>query len=306
LRYLIIGGNGFIGRNLAKRTAEGNEVVVVDLTSASDNYFSDNKITYVVMDAANPELVDKFKNARWDCIFNFGSPASIHEYQKDPFRSVETTVRGHLNCLLLSRLVACKYVYPSSGNVYGLAFPNSECVDPKPTNLYGMTKLILEHLSHRNDDLPESLRPIGLRIFAGYGPGEEKKGGIASVVTLFLDNIEHGKTPVIWGNGDQTRDFIYIDDVIDGIISASYSSHYGIVNLGTGVSTSFNQLIDIINEVRGTQIIATKIPKPSSYVEKTRADTSLMQRILDINPVTLMDGVNRLVTYRKTINNHPV
>ena len=120
-----------------------------------------------------------------------------------------------------------KLIYASSGSVYGnTPLPQSENQEPKPANLYGVAKLALEKIASVYSDQVES---VGLRIFAGYGPGEEHKGEIASPVAIFLFAALKGEPLVIYGNGEQSRDFIYIDDVVGGLTKAAErknAAHY--------------------------------------------------------------------------------
>jgi len=212
-----------------------------------------------------------------------------------PVKSMRRSLHGFHNILNIARSNKAKLIYPSSGNIYGkVTSPQSEDLVPNPQNLYAISKLIWEDMSRLTTDITS----IGLRIFAGYGIGEEHKEELASVVTVFLNEIMNGKSPIIWGDGNQTRDFIYIDDIIDGIIEAVNVDTSTVVNLGTGVSTSFNELISIINNYLDTNVKPIYIDKPKSYVEKTRADTTYMKKLLKINPIDLKQGLKKYINRR--------
>ena len=142
---------------------------------------------------------------------------------------------------------------------------------------------------------------IGLRIFAAYGPGEEKKQNLSSVINLFLNDVLKNEIPVIFGDGTQTRDFIYIDDVITAILNSAEISQQGIINVGSGNSISFNQIIEKIGIHTGKKINPQYVKKELSYVENLQADTQLMKSILNINPISIDSGITKFAKYLKII-----
>jgi nucleoside-diphosphate-sugar epimerase len=303
MNYLVIGGNGFIGSNLTKfLLKKGHKVTVVDTAPSSYGIEYIDRVDYAQLDASGNDFVNRFKYTKFNGIFNFGFACSVIQYKENPFDSMNKTIIGHMNCLKLSKLTETKYVYASSGNVYGRAFPNNELTKPEPNNLYGLTKHILEKLCESEDicKMPYDKRPVGLRIFAGYGPGEEKKGRLASVVTLFLNDLLSKKTPVIWGNGLQTRDFVYIDDIVEAAYNSCHRSMNGVVNVGTGISTTFNELVTTIGDELNVNVLCEYVDKPNDYVEATKADTNRMSSILN-EVTTLESGVKKLINYRKSI-----
>src|SRR6185437_5255742 len=177
-------------------------------------------------------------------------------------------------------------------SVYGTTPPpQSEDIVPKPVNLYAIAKLACEQIARFYSDI----NSVGLRIFAGYGPGEEHKGDIASPVTLFLKSILENKQPIVYGDGNQTRDFVYISDVVDAIIKSAERETPPVINVGTGKSYSFNAVIKLINDIIGKEIQPQYINKPTKYLESTLADTSLLKNVLGITPLTLEEGLERYV-----------
>ena len=188
-----------------------------------------------------------------------------------------------------------KVVYPSSGSVYGTApAPQSENGLTKPTNLYGITKLTCEKIAMWNFDLVPS---VGLRIFAGFGPGEEHKGDYASVVTIFLNSIQKNERPVIFGDGTQNRDFVYIADVVDAIISsAERPISNTVVNVGTGRNLKFNDVVQIINQLLGKRIEPLYVPKPEKYFDYTLAETSIMREQLGVIARSPEEGIKEYLS----------
>ena len=192
-----------------------------------------------------------------------------------------------------------KLIYPSSASVYAKNLPpHTENITPKPSNPYGSAKVECENLANSYNDTVNS---TGLRIFAAYGPGEETKQNLSSVINLWLEDARNNNEPVIFGDGTQTRDFIYIDDVISAIINSSQLSRHEVINVGSGVATSFNQIIEKIGDIIGRKINPTYVKKDTNYVEKLQADTKLMKITLKIEPLSIEDGISKFARYLNII-----
>lgn len=231
-KILVTGVCGFLGHNLAKRLLENdNEIFGIDKMGNSER-IKDllSKINFLEGDLSKKHVFEKVPNDI-DYILHFGSPASIILFNKDPFGCFSTTVNSMFNVLEFAKKIeVVKLVYPSTASVYaGNENPHSENILPKPRNTYGAAKLACEGLASAYYHYVNS---TGLRIFAVYGPGEENKLDCASVVYLFLNEIKNKRKPIIYGDGTQTRDFIYIDDAIDGIINSLESNYNGVINVG--------------------------------------------------------------------------
>lgn len=185
-----------------------------------------------------------------DYLFLFGSPSSNIIFDQNIDYCFEETINSFLNAIQFCRDNKIKLIYPSSATVYN------------KNTTYARCKAILEeiHQSYGGDVL-------GLRIFAGYGY-EESKGDYASIVYQFCKAMIAGKQPVIYGDGTQTRDFIYVDDIVDHILLNKDKN--GLIDIGTGINTSFNEVVKIINsELPHSNIEPIYVPKPAQYVEET-------------------------------------
>lgn len=298
-KVLVTGGAGFIGSALAKKLCKMNvEVVIIDDFSYGCR---SNIPPHCEVRMGNVLDINVFhKMEDIDYIFHFGSPSSVVLFNEKPMECMSETVIGLMNIFEYAKKNSVKKViYPSSGTVYGhTSLPQSEILTiPRPINLYGVSKLTCEHIArYYSSYIPN----IGLRIFAGYGPEEKHKGRISSVITLFLNDILNNKRPVIWGNGTQSRDFIYIDDVVNIIISSATNSFSGVVNVGTGQSYTFNQVVKIINNIFGKNLSPYYIKKPLNYYEHTLPDISRMLRIYNISPVNLQTGLKK---YKEVLEN---
>ena len=137
------------------------------------------------------------------------------------------------------------------------------------------------------------VRSIGFRIFAGYGPGEEHKGEIASAITIFMNNLKNNEQPVIWSDGTQTRDFVYIDDIVEAMLRVLTMEGKlpPVVNIGSGEAYSFNDIVSFLNKYMGKDIKPIYIPKPKTYLEKTLADMTIFRMIFKMEPRKIDEGL---------------
>lgn len=183
-----------------------------------------------------------------DYVFWFAAPSSQILFNYAPTYCYAETLSGFQNVLGFCMENNIKLIYPSTAS-YG--------------NEYAQCKMDLETLQEQC----EYKNVLGLRIYAGYGPLEAHKGEYASVVYQFCKRMKEGKQPIIYGNGKQTRDFVFIDDIVDNIVENIDKT--GVIELGTGVNHSFNDIVQIINEELKTDLSPVYITKPESYIEET-------------------------------------
>ena len=204
-----------------------------------------------------------------DYVFLFGSPSSDHWYKYAKNYCIKETVENFINAAEFCEFNNIKLIYPSSATIY------------EGNTIYARSKRVLEALA------PMFGKTLGLRIFAGYGVGEEHKKEYASTIYLFIKEMKQGRRPVIWGDGEQTRDWIYIDDIIDNIIR--FLDKEGTVDIGTGVNYSMNQVVDTINKVLHTRLEPEHIEKPKFYVENTICKNPCERKF------SLEEGIKKIV-----------
>lgn len=298
-KVLVTGGAGFIGSALIKNLCKMDvDITVIDNFSFAPRKNIPSQCRIIEGNVIDANIFRKVGNV--DYVFHFGTASSVRCFIDDPLKYVTETTGSLVNVFEFAKEFGIKKViYPSSGTVYGRTpLPQSEVATvPRPINLYGISKLSCEFIARYYSNIPN----VGLRIFAGYGPEEKHKGKIASVVTLFLNDIIKNRRPVIWGDGTQSRDFVYIDDIVEVIIKSAQNDFTGIVNVGTGVSYMFNEVAEIINKVFGKNVRPRYIEKPTNYYEHTLPEILRMKAIYNISPTYLQSGLEK---YKEALENN--
>jgi UDP-glucose 4-epimerase len=297
---LVTGGAGFIGSHLTNKLHElgANVIVVDDLSTGDREKVKATCNVFVEGDVSQSNTYAELGGFGVDYVFHFGSPSSVMLFNEKPDDCIYKTIFGFRRIIAFAEENnVAKVIYPSSGSVYGDApVPQTEDMMPKPTNLYGVCKLTCEQLARLSLDKVPS---VGLRIFAGYGPGEETKGEIASVITLFVKAILKGERPVIYGDGQQDRDFVFIEDVLAATLKAAETDYTGVVNVGSGESYSFNKLVDVTNKLLRKNTKPLYVNKPMRYLERTLASREVQDKVLGFRPTALEVGIGKLLDYLK-------
>ena len=301
-KVLITGISGFLGSNLGRELLnQGAEIYSIDNFSYIDYEITKkkvpiiNEVRIISGDVAMKEAWDKApKDIEY--IFHLAGPSSVTLFNRNPERCYYETIFGLYNVLEFAKKNGVKkVVYTSTGSLYaGNRMPHREELYPIGYNLYAAAKIAIEALAHSYSNHVKSL---GLRVFAGFGPGEERKKDFASVICLFAKDALEGRRPVIWGDGNQIRDFVYVDDVVIALMKATEIEETGIINVGTGKGISFNEIWKTIKDHLGTDIEPEYIAKDLNYVEELEADTFKMRKILKVMPQPTEDGIRKFLDY---------
>ena len=286
MRILVTGGAGFIGSNLAKKLqADGHQTVVLDdFSSASFKNLVDYAGDVLTLDVSEQSLASLEKIGPFDVISH---QASITDTTVlDQRHMMHNNAEGFRNLLDLAVRWGSRVVWASSAATYGRgAAPMRENQPPEPLNVYGYSKLAMEHLARQY--APRLKHPIvGLRYFNVYGPGEQHKGKFASMIHQLAKQMKAGKRPRIFAPGDQRRDFVYIDDVLQMNLKAMAAKEPGVFNVGAGSSASFNDVVAQLNRVLKTDLPPDYFENPYDFFQTwTEADLSQSRRALGYDPL---------------------
>ncbi|HDO41405.1 MAG TPA: NAD-dependent epimerase/dehydratase family protein, partial [Candidatus Bathyarchaeota archaeon] len=212
---------------------------------------------------------------------------------------VGKAINEAITILEYARKNKCKIVYASTSSLYnGNPIPYKEDMPIYVTDYYTECRYAIERLAKLYNSL-FNVKSVGLRLFSVYGPKEKYKGEYANIVSQFLWLMERDEPPIIFGDGSQTRDFIYVKDVVEAfMLAAEKEFNYEIFNVGTGVAYSFNEVVDLINRLLGKNIKPIYKPNPiKNYVYHTLADTTKAEKILGFKAkVSLEEGIKNLIS----------
>ncbi|MDQ8736270.1 NAD-dependent epimerase/dehydratase family protein [Paenibacillus sp. LHD-38] len=266
MRVLVTGGYGFIGSFVAERfSKEGYEVSIMDNLSSGNKRNVDFKHKSYILSIEERNCEEIFRNNRFDVVIHLAAQVSVANSIENPRQDTKSNVLGLSNMLVLSHKYGVKkFIFASSAAVYGMndRLPLPESAPCSPISPYGINKMVGETYCSKWQEM-YGLETLCFRFSNVYGPRQEIRGE-GGVVSLFMERAREGKELTVFGDGGQTRDFIYVEDVADAIYRASYSDLSGVYNLSTNTEHSVNDLID---SLRGLQDIG-----PVSYRESRQGD----------------------------------
>ena len=303
-KVLITGISGFLGSNLGRELLnQGAKIYSVDNFSYIDYETTKKKvpiINEVFIISGDISSKETWDNVPTDIeyIFHLAGPSSITLFKRYPERCYYETIFGLYNVLEFAKKNGIKKViYTSTGSLYaGNRMPHREELYPIGYNLYAAAKIACEALANSYSN---HVKNLGLRVFAGFGPGEERKKDFASVICLFAKDALEGRRPVIWGDGNQIRDFVYVEDVVKALIRGIEIEETGIINVGTGKGITFNEIWKTIKDHLKTDIEPEYVEKEVNYVEELEADIFRMRRILKVSPMSTEEGIRKFLDYLK-------
>jgi len=296
-RILVTGGAGFIGSNLANALADTNDVIVVD-----DCYLGtpENLVESVTFHDRSVLADDLPTDV--DVVFHLAALSSYAMHEEDPRKGARVNVEGFVNVVDQARQEGCDtVVYASTSSIYGSRTDSSpEEMDVSVNTGYEASKMAREsygeYFSNHYD-----LSMAGLRFFSvyqGYGGAEGHKGEYANVIAQFAEDIANGESPKLYGDGEQTRDFTHVDDIVRGIVAAAEHELDGIYNVGTGEPYSFNAVVELLNDELGTDVAPAYVGNPipeDVYVHDTCAAISKLRGATGWEPsITLEEGIERV------------
>lgn len=304
MKYLVTGGAGFIGSNIVNHLLEkGAKVRVLDdfSTGTHENLNSAaSEIEIIEGDIRSYDTVVKAVRGV-DYVLHLAALASVPRSIENPIASSEINITGTLNVLEASRLAKVKkVVFSSSSSVYGdtLELPVNETAEPSPMSPYAVGKLSGEYYARVYWELYR-LPTVSLRYFNVFGPRQNPQGDYAAVIPRFILALANKERPLVFGDGEQTRDFIYVEDAVQAnILSVSDDKIVGTeYNVASGRPFSLNQLLACLKEILGTNIDAEYKPPRRGDIRHSAADISKFQACGYEPKIGLRQGLEKTANF---------
>ncbi len=298
MKTIVTGGAGFIGSHLVDRlVADGHDVVVTDnlTTGRLENiaeHIKDGKVIFHNIDISDDGLdMELFENADW--VFHLAALADIVPSIVNPSKYLKANVQGTWNVLEASRKAGVKrFIYTASSSCYGIPdiYPTPETAPIIPMYPYALSKYLGEELV-QNWGKIYNLPVISLRLFNVFGPRHRTTGAYGAVFGVFLAQKLVGNPFTVVGDGEQTRDFTYVTDVVDAFIAAAKSDISGeVINIGSGGTYSVNHLVDLLDGP------VVNIPKRPGEPDCTYADIIKAKQLLGWEPIVSFEhGVQEIL-----------
>ncbi len=305
MNILVTGGCGFIGSHLTDRLLErGHRVSVIDNLSTGNIANLNKKAVLYKIDIRDDENVGQvFDKEQPEVVFHLAAQINVRKSEEDPYLDTDININGSLkiikNFLRVERRK--KFVFASTGGaIYGDTdiLPTPETVEPFPLCPYGISKLAVEkYLFYFS--MFYNLKFVVLRYGNVYGPRQNAQAE-AGVISIFSNNILDKKTPVIFGDGEQTRDFVYIDDIVNANITVMDNDVNGIFNVGTGKETSVNQVFDYLKKASGLNLNKRHAEPRKGEIKRSCISPAKLIRLTGWHPsVEIKEGISKTFTWFK-------
>lgn len=306
MKILVTGGAGFIGSHLAdKLIKKGNEVFIIDnLSTGSEKNINKNAKFYKA-DIVEKEKIEKIiLDEKPDVIFHLAAQINVRKSTEDPVFDLNVNVIGTINLIdsfLKTGKQDKKFIFASTGGaIYGECniIPTPETVEPFPLSPYGISKLTVEKFLNYYKEF-KGLRYVSLRLGNVYGPRQNPYAE-AGVVAIFTNKMLKGEKPVIFGDGNQTRDFIYVDDVVNAFILTMEKDADGIYNVGTEKETSVNEIFELIKKYTGSDVEKIYGEEKEGDIRRSCLSTEKIKRELGWKPeYGIENGLKKTVEWFK-------
>lgn len=309
MRVLVTGGAGFIGSTLVDRLlVEGCDVDVVDdlstgsLANLADarSLVADNRVTFHRLDVRSAAIIELLAHRKPEVVFHLAAQADVRVSVEKPAFDAEVNIIGSLN--VIEGALACgarKVVFAGSGGtLYGVpeSIPTREGHPQHPLSPYGVAKKAVVDYLHYYREV-QGLEYTVLALANIYGPRQDPHGE-AGVISIFAGKLLAGERPTIYGDGQQTRDFVYVDDVVDAFVRAKDKGGGLLVNIGTGIETSVQQLFDQMARATGFTEPARYAPQRTGELKRSALDPGRAAIHLEWKPFTSLDeGITRSIEW---------
>lgn len=298
MHYLITGGCGFIGSHLVRRLLEkGHGVTIIDDLSNSRRESVPAGVRVIVADMTAPGILDDLVSEA-DGVFHLAAIVSVVRSTLEWLPTHRVTLGGTVSLLdaLVRKARRIPVVFASSAAVYGNCadIPLSENSCCMPISAYGADKLACEHHARIGTEL-HGIPTVGLRFFNVYGAGQDPASPYAGVISIFAGRMRQGLPITVFGDGEQTRDYIYVGDVVDGMLLSmrkleEKAIRHGVFNVATGVQTSVNALARSLSATLGADAPIMHAPARPGEIRVSAGDTSLSAKALGFRAATTLAG----------------
>jgi UDP-glucose 4-epimerase len=291
-RVLVTGGAGFIGSNLANHLAADNDVVVVDDCSFGTPENLEEGVELVEASVLEEDLPTDV-----DAVVHLAALSSRAMLEEAPREGARVNVEGFVNVVEQAMADGCeRFAYASTSSIYDDDLPSSEDERVVADTGYEASMLSRERYAEYYDQFYSDLSVAGLRFFSvyqGLAGAEGHKGQYANTVSQFAAEIADGESPVLWGDGSQTRDYVHVSDVVDAIEAVLDEDLSGVFNVGTGTNYSFDETVAMLNDAIGTDVDPVYEPIPlKHYNHQQRADATKLREATGWEPqVDFEEGV---------------
>lgn len=301
MRYLVTGGAGFIGSNTVDELVRrGHSVVVLDdLSSGKEENLGEirNKITFIKGSITDIEVVRKAMHEA-EYVLHLAARTSVPRSVKDPIETNKINIDGTLNVLVAARELKVKrVVFAASSSAYGETptLPKVETMQPQPISPYGVTKYVGE-LYGQTFGRCYGLENVSLRYFNIFGPRQDPSSPYSGVLAKFCTAFLEETQPVVFGNGEQTRDFTYVDNAVQANLLACEAPNVSgkVFNVGCAARISLNEVLRALAKITGKLLEAKYEPTREGDIRDSLADISQAKEFLGYNPqVSFEDGLSR-------------
>jgi nucleoside-diphosphate-sugar epimerase len=301
MRYLVTGGAGFIGSNIVDELVRrGQEVRVLDdLSSGSEGNLAGVR-SKIDFHAGSIKDLAALQSAcqSVDYVIHLAARTSVPRSVKDPLETNSVNIDGTLNVLVAARDAKVRrFVYAASSSAYGETpeLPKVETMQPRPISPYGVTKYVGE-LYAQVFGRVYGLENASIRYFNVFGPRQDPTSQYSGVLSRFMLALLQGQAPVVFGDGEQSRDFTYIDNVVDETLRAcdTPGASGKVFNGGTGARITLNQVLRLLEKITGKKIQAQYDPPRTGDIRDSQADISLARQMLGYEPrVHFEEGLRR-------------
>lgn len=306
-KIFLTGGAGFIGRCLVRMLADkGYKVTALDNYRFSNQHqlFEHKNVEWVQGDTRNWELVSSLVKGK-DAVIHLAAPSSFLMHEENDLEACNFTLMGFKTVMeAIKKHGIPKIVWASTSAVYERnEVPYIESMILNPPDSKAGCKLFCEQEARRYSER-YGVTCIGMRPFSVYGVGEHTKGGYANVISLFSWAMLRNERPVLWGDGSQTRDYIFVEDAARCFMLALEKDiETQELNVGYGVENTFNEVVEIINQETGKNLSPIYVPVPIKiYAHRLWADMARAKKVLGFEPqISLREGIKRVLDFTRQL-----